>query len=105
MELQSCMVCDAADIRENLLFVLGGGVQRFVTSAFPSAIPMCVAGMLELDGIDTLSPHDVVVEVVDSAGDPIGHVEARVQCGGLEVDQVASVSWVLPLAGIPVPEA
>jgi len=104
MELQSCMLCDAAEIRENLLFVLGGGVQRFSARAFPAPVPMQLAGLLELDALDTFAAHELLVTVVDSAGEPIGHVQAQLQCASLDVDQDASVPCVLPLGGISVPE-
>src|SRR4051794_11877100 len=66
MDLQSCMLCDAAEVRDNLLFVLGGGVQRFHASAFPVPVPVQLAGLLEVDAIDTCAAHEIVMTVVES---------------------------------------
>jgi hypothetical protein len=103
MELQSCMLCDFAEIREHLLFVLGGGVQRFNACAFPAPIPVQLAGLFEVDAIDTCTSHELLVTVVDAAGDPIGEIAGQMQCAGLDVDQVALLPWVMSLAGLSVP--
>ncbi len=63
--LTSLLVCDHAQVRENLLMVLSGGITRLHVPAIPTAVHFTVAVVVEVPYAELGEPHEVRITVVD----------------------------------------
>jgi hypothetical protein len=63
------VICDFAQVRENLLFICSGGITRVVRPSLPAALNLYVAAHLEFGEEDMTRPHQIVLVFnhVDSA--------------------------------------
>lgn len=79
MSIQIALLCDAANVREGLLNILSGGINRVYRPSLPSSIAVTLALLVELDpdGIDL--PHEVTVQVNDPDGKVLGRIVAAFQ--------------------------
>lgn len=57
------MVCDFANVRENLLHVLGGGVTRAVVARFPGSAHVSLALVAYVPPDETGRSHDVKISI------------------------------------------
>ena len=106
MQVQACILCEAVSVREGLLFLLAGGVQRLYAETFPAAIPLCVGGLIEYGAVDELLPHEFTLQIVDADSEELGRIVTEVPAGGnLEPDQVSLLPFGVHLHGIAVPSA
>lgn len=48
MQLTTLMLCDFAQVRENMLFVSSGGVSRVVSSKFPATVRLSLAMVIHV---------------------------------------------------------
>lgn len=75
MRAATAMLANAAEVREGLLYVLGGGIEQLWVSELPTEVAPTVVVSVELDAADlgrSFEPHLVVV---DPAGDALVDVD------------------------------
>lgn len=73
MRLDVALLCDAATVREGLLFILGGGVTRIGRDTYPSPLGVQVAIKVDIDADELKDDeHSLVLILRDAAGTDIG---------------------------------
>jgi hypothetical protein len=104
-EVAAAILCDFAQVREGLLFVASGGVDRFFRDDLPGPMGVYLALLL------TFGPDEVVDQVHEirasiqhiSTGDIIASADGALEIGRpADVDPTAPLTApaVIPLAGI-----
>jgi hypothetical protein len=68
------MLCDSATVREGLLHVLGGGINRLWREEFPSQMAATLAMVLDIHPSETELPHSLMVSLRDEDGMRLGEV-------------------------------
>ena len=91
------MLCDHAQVRDGLLFVLSGGITRVMRDSFPAAMGTCLALMLEFDSTETDRPHQLEILVLGEDGEEVARMEAEVQIDGASQARLAE-NLQLPIA-------
>jgi hypothetical protein len=91
------LLCDHAQVRDGLLFVLSGGVTRIMRDSFPAAMGTCLALVLEFDSTETGRPHQLEIVVVGEDGEEVARMEAEVQIDSNTGARVAE-NLQLPIA-------
>jgi hypothetical protein len=71
--LTTLLICDHAQVRENLLMVLSGGITRLQVAEVPTSIHFTVALVVEIPYVELEDPHEVRMTIIDpeTAG-PVG---------------------------------
>jgi hypothetical protein len=109
VDISTALLCDFAEVREGLLFLVGGPITRLWRAQFPAPMNLCVALVLEgTEGEVAGVPHELNVFVADADGRT--HAEARtgIQAqaqgfGELSPGEVVPIPVVIPLLGVPLP--
>lgn len=96
MQLAAAFLCDFAEVREGLLFALGGGITRLWRDAFPASMEASLALLLELHQTEGATQHQLQVLVQGEDGQRVGEVKAAFQMGAAEVD--VGENLLLPIA-------
>lgn len=86
MQVAAAFLCDFAEVREGLLFALGGGITRLWRDAFPASMEASLALLLELHQTEGATQHQLQVLVQGEDGQRVGEVKAAFQMGAAEVD-------------------
>ena len=87
MKISTAILCDFAEVRDNLLFVVAGGVTRLFRAEWPGPMNVCLAMMVELDRTERETPHELDVQVIDEDGRPVARIQGAFQQGaGPDVD-------------------
>jgi hypothetical protein len=95
------IAADSAQAVDGKLYVLGGGFNHLVVSEFPAAHTFDVAMMVDVPWTETNRPYEVVVELVDADGQPMGYrAEATLETGRPAGARPGS-AFAVPLA-VPV---
>lgn len=102
------ILCDAATVREGLLHVLGGGINRVFRKEFPAPMGVQIAMVLEID-IDELSEsHELSVVIKDENDEEITKLGADLkmnQQGDAKPNgDTVNLPLVLPTQGVPLPK-
>jgi len=63
--LTSLLICDHAQVRENLLMVLSGGITRLHVPNVPAGVQFTVALVIEVPYFELDQPHEVRLTVID----------------------------------------
>jgi len=63
--LTTLLVCDHAQVRENLLMVLSGGITRLHVPVVPATVHFTVAVVVEVGFFELEEPHEVRMTVID----------------------------------------
>lgn len=96
MQVAAAFLCDFAEVREGLLFALGGGITRLWRDAFPASMEASLALLLELHQTEGATQHQLQVLVQGEDGQRVGEVKAAFQMGAAEVD--VGENLLLPIA-------
>ncbi len=103
------LLCDAATVREGLLHILGGGINRLMRKKFPAPLGCVLAMVLEVEAEDIGKKHAVVLEIKDENDEQIAKIGADMQMGsekGLPANvETLNVPLVLSLQGVGVPKS
>jgi hypothetical protein len=75
----TALVCDHAQVREGLLFVLSGGISRVMRDVYPAPLGTCLALVLEFERIEAEEGHELGVLVVGEDGELVAQVDAHVR--------------------------
>jgi hypothetical protein len=63
--LTTVLICDHAQVRENLLMVLSGGITRLHVTEFPAVVNFTVAAVIEVPYDEQDTAHEVRLHIVD----------------------------------------
>jgi hypothetical protein len=77
VRVNTAILCDFAEVRENLLFIMAGGITRLWRAEWPGAMNVCLALVVELEHGDRERPHELDVQIIDADG----ALQARIQGG------------------------
>lgn len=108
MRVNSAILCDFAEVREGLLFVVAGGVTRLFRPAWPGPMNVCLALVVELDRLEWDRPHELDVHVIDEDGGQIARIQgAFQQSPGPDVDfhEITFFPFVFDLRPVTVQHA
>lgn len=75
MRAATAMLANAAEVREGLLYVLGGGIEQLWVGELPTEVAPTVVVSVELDATDLGRSFDPHLVVVDPAGEPLVDVD------------------------------
>lgn len=96
MNVAAAFLCDFAEVRERLLFALGGGITRLWREAFPASMEASLALLLELHQMELAARHELQVVIQGEDGQRVGEVKAAFQMGATDVDVGENV--LVPIA-------
>jgi hypothetical protein len=107
MEVTTALLCDSAQIREGLLFVLAGGITRIRRTSFPANLAAAVAVVLALDSFEAERAHEFELVVVGEDGEELARVAAQIQVGDAQVHfgEHIQVPLAVDLHGAVLPSA
>lgn len=92
MRLDWAMLADAAEVRENLAFVLGGGIDTINTVKLPAVLSVAVLVRVLLDESEADKPHDVEIRISDENGQQLTLVSGQFTTSVSD----APVGWDIP---------
>lgn len=81
MKISTAILCDFAEVRDNLLFVVAGGITRLFRADWPGPMNVCLALMVELDWTERETPHELDVQVITEDGKPVARIQGAFQQG------------------------
>ena len=79
IEVTTALLCDHAEVRDGLLFVLSGGITRIMRDSFPAAMGTCLALMLEFESTETDVVHQLEILVLGEDGEEVARMDAELQ--------------------------
>ena len=100
------MLCEAATVRDGLLYVLGGGIACYTAPQYPIRLQVSLAVLIELNYLDQSESHKFAITLLDHQACELDRAEgefATVQ--ELDLDSVAILPAAISLAGFSLPEA
>lgn len=110
MQVASAILCDYATVRENLLYVIAGGVTRMARPEFPAPMATSLAVVLELHRTELDTPHEIRIRVQDEDGKAMAEVQGGFQLSSANLTELGVHERAyLPLAldlrpvGLPAP--
>ncbi len=110
MEITSAILCDFAQVREGLLFVVSGGITRVFhpqDAPWPQPLGLHLAITIEVGPDELAKVHELRARVTrQSTGDLLGQAVGALQSSsitGLEPGEAATVSAAIPLVLVPLP--
>lgn len=72
-------LCDAATVRDGLLYVLGAGIARTVRPTYPSALNLDLAMMVTMQPAEAMEKHRLKVILQGQDGQPVAQVDGEFQ--------------------------
>lgn len=91
------MLCDYATVREGLLHVLGGGINRLWREEYPAPLGVTLALLFEVHPTEMNSDHSLQVIMINEDGQEIGHVNADFQIASDPAKGRPGENLILPL--------
>ena len=91
------MLCDYATVREGLLHILGGGINRLWREEYPAALGVTLGLLFEVHPTEMDSEHTLGVVMIDADGKEIGSVTADFQIAADPDKGRPGETLVLPL--------
>jgi hypothetical protein len=107
MRLTTGLLCDYAQVRQGLLHVVAGGVNRLVRPTFPAPMGVTLALVLELDSFERRADHEVTIRIVDADGREVAQGGGRILGRELAADAPSrtQIPHVFDLRGVRIPSA
>lgn len=104
--ITSVLLCDYAQVRQGLLFVLSGGITRVYRPRLPAALGVKAAVLVEIGFAEVTRGHQLVVAVKHAGtAQEMGRMTSGFRASGaLEPGESLYVPIVVDLAGVPVRE-
>jgi predicted dienelactone hydrolase len=107
MRVGAAFLCDSAETREGLLFVLGAGVSRIWRPDMPAPMGVCLGMIIELHRDERDRPHEFEVRIHSEDGQEIakaaGGFQVDAEGSDLEVHEMATVPIALDFRSVPLP--
>ncbi len=73
------MLADFAQVREGLLFVVGGGITRLYAPELPAPMNVCLVLAIELHRMEREQPHELNVQIMDEDGGQVAEIKGGFQ--------------------------
>jgi hypothetical protein len=96
MEVDTCLLCDAATVREGLLHILGGGITQAQRPEFPSPLGVALALRILVHPTELAHPHLLEVILQDEDGERVTRFEINI--AEIDADLPAGELAPLPVA-------
>lgn len=107
MQVSTALLCDAASVRDGLLFLLGGGLTRLYRPNVPAAMNVSLALTITLHRQEIGRPHELAVDVIDEDGGRVAEIRGAFQVPAappsMGVHEELIVPVVLPFTNVGVP--
>lgn len=108
MQVSTALLCDAASVREGLLFVLGGGITRLTRAELPAPMNVALALTISVHRMEIGRPHELAIDVISEDGVKAAEVRGAFQVpeapSSLGVHEQLLVPVVLPFTNVPLPK-
>lgn len=95
-KISMATLANSAEVRDNLVYILGGGWRRYIVTALPALGELCVVLMVEPDDSEHAT---VVVSLLNPAGDVVGTTQIPVKFGHDHIALAVPLKWDLKAAG------
>ncbi|MBI3928260.1 MAG: hypothetical protein HY319_22135 [Armatimonadetes bacterium] len=92
------MLCDFATVREGLLHILGGGINRLWREKFPAQMGVTLSILLEIHPTEANRQHSMNIVLQDEDGRRLAEVNADFQVGRNVESNRRGEPIVMPLA-------
>lgn len=105
--ITSVLLCDYAQVRQGLLFVLSGGITRVYRPRLPATLGVKAAVLVEIGFAEVARGHQLVVAVKHvGTAQEMGRMTSgfRAASGALEPGESLYVPIVVDLAAVPIRE-
>jgi hypothetical protein len=106
-KVQAAILSDVSYIREGLVYLLAGGINR-VTTELPGTLNVALTVMVELEAIEFGQNHQIVVKIVHAqSATRVGEATGQFHSGDtskLGPGEPMLLPLVVPLKGISLPE-
>ena len=79
MKIALAVVCDYAEVRENLLTLVAAGITRLRRESLPAPLAVFVAIQLEVTAAERPFPHEVTAKVFGPAGTDLATITGSFQ--------------------------
>ncbi len=101
MRVDTALLCEAATVKDGLLYVLGGGIQRIAMPEFPAPLPLTIALRIMLHRTEVEIPHELQIRLLEEDGDEVVRVAMGFGVGdpeSLPVGEEAAIAvpWNFP---------
>jgi hypothetical protein len=105
MRLTTGLLCDYAQVRQGLLHVVSGGVNRLVRPSFPAPMGVTLALVLELDPFERRTDHEITIRVVDADGRQVAQGAGLILGAEMAPDAPSrtQIPHVFDLRGVQIP--
>jgi hypothetical protein len=102
MRICTALLCDFAQVRDNLLMVSSGAITRIYRPDLPAHLNFMVAVVIEVPLEDTGESHTLAAQVINRAGAELAVGTSRFEVGneGLFPYEIQQVGVVLSLANL-----
>jgi hypothetical protein len=103
----NAMLCDAASVREGLLFILGGGITRVWRESFPARVGGAVALLVSVNPAEARERHRLRVSISGEDGAQVAEMSGEFEVGTADT-KTPGEEILLPLAidvNLQVPSA
>jgi hypothetical protein len=108
MKAAAAMLADHATVREGLLHVLGGGINRVIRDPLPAPLEAMLALLLQPDSLDDLlKTHDLEVTIKHAGtakGAPVAKAVMTLSSAGPPSGLLGPIAVVVPLQLVPITE-
>jgi hypothetical protein len=107
MKVSLAVVCDYAEVRENLLTLVSAGITRLRRDALPAPLAVFVALQLEVPAAERPFPHEVTARVTGPSGTELASISGGFQVAStsdFEADESGVVSLPFDLRMIQATE-
>jgi hypothetical protein len=107
MKISLAVVCDYAEVRENLLTLVSAGITRLRRDTLPAPLAVFVALQLEVSAAERPFPHEVTARVTGPSGNELASIGGGFQVAStsdFEADESGVVSLPFDLRMIPATE-
>lgn len=106
--LTAAMLCDFAQVRENLLFVSSAGISRLYHPSAPVRPNLFVAGIVEVGPAEFDQTHELRVrvrspELANEVGEAVIAMQPTEVSPGMKPGEAATLPFALPLAALELP--
>ncbi|HEX9994762.1 MAG TPA: hypothetical protein VGB14_17670 [Acidimicrobiales bacterium] len=105
MDVSAALLCDFAQVRDRVLFVVAGGVTRLWRQELPAPMNVFVALLIEQEPVDLSHVHRLRVVVLDQDGTELASVDGdfQVDAASLEPGDTVTVPAAVDLRAVGLP--
>jgi predicted RNA-binding protein with TRAM domain len=105
MDVAAALLCDFAQVRDRVLFVVAGGVTRLWRQDLPAPMGVFLALVVEQDPLEIGEVHQLRVVVLDQDGEQLAEVVGgfQVEVADVEPGDTVAVPAAVDLRAVSLP--